>query len=67
MERNAYLDRLREVGFTDVQVVTEKTISLPDDLLAKHLDDDQASEVRAGDIALRSVTVVGRRPGSDKS
>jgi SAM-dependent methyltransferase len=67
MERNAYLDRLREVGFTDVQVATEKTISLPDDLLAEHLDDDQASDVRAGDAALRSVTVVGRRPGSDKS
>jgi hypothetical protein len=55
------------VGFTDVRVATEKTISLPDDLLAEHLGNGQASAFRAGDAALQSVTVVGRRPGSDKS
>lgn len=62
MERGAYLDRLREAGFTDVQVVAEKTISLPDDLLAEHLDPAEMSRFRAGDAALQSVTVVGRRP-----
>jgi hypothetical protein len=67
MERDAYLGRLREVGFTDVRIATEKTISLPDDLLAEHLDGDQVSDVRAGDAGLQSVTVVGYRPGSDKS
>ncbi len=67
MERDAYLDRLREVGFTDVRVATEKTISLPDDLLAEHLDGDRVSDVRAGDAGLQSITVVGRRPDPDES
>ncbi|MFB6278573.1 MAG: arsenite methyltransferase [Salinibacter sp.] len=67
MERSAYLDRLREAGFTDVRVATEKIISLPDDLLAEHSEGDRGSDVRAGDAGLQSVTVVGRRPGSDDS
>jgi arsenite methyltransferase len=67
MERSAYLDRLREVGFTDVQVATEKSIPLPDELLAEHLNDKQVSAFRASDAALQSITVVGRRPGSDES
>ena len=66
MERNAYLDRLREVGFTGVRVATEKNISLPDGLLAEHLGNGRASAFRAGDAALQSVTVVGRRPSSDE-
>ncbi|MFB6232376.1 MAG: arsenite methyltransferase [Salinibacter sp.] len=67
MERDAYLGRLREVGFSGVRVATEKIISLPDDLLAEHSEGDRGADVRAGDAGLQSVTVVGRRPGSDKS
>jgi arsenite methyltransferase len=67
MERDAYLGRLREVGFTDVRVATEKAISLPDELLIEHLDDDQVADFRASNAALQSVTVVGRRPDPDKS
>lgn len=64
MARDAYLDRLRETGFTDVHVATEKTISLPDELLAEHLTPDEIARFRAGDVELQSVTVVGQRPDS---
>lgn len=65
MPREAYLDRLRKAGFSDVQVVTEKIISLPDELLAEHLDADEIARFRAGDAELQSVTVLGRRPETD--
>lgn len=65
MEREAYLDRLREAGFTDVQVVADKTISLPDDLLSEHLDADEVARVGTGDPELQSVTVRGQRPATD--
>jgi len=64
MERSAYLDRLRDAGFTDVQVVTDKTISLPDDLLAEHLDAAEINHFRTSDAEMQSVTVVGQRPGT---
>jgi len=62
MERDMYLDRLREAGFSDVRVASQKPISLPDNLLAEHLDAAELDRVRAGDAALQSVTVAGRRP-----
>ena len=57
-----YLGRLRGVGFSDVRIATEKPISLPDELLAEHLGAAELDRFRAGDAALQSVTVVGRRP-----
>lgn len=67
MDRGAYLGQLREGGFTDVQVATEKRIPLPDDLLSDHLDDDAIERYRASDAELQSVTVVGRRPDRQAS
>jgi Methylase involved in ubiquinone/menaquinone biosynthesis len=67
MARPDYLDRLREAGFTDVEVATDKPISLPDDLLAEHLGPAEGERFRAGDAELQSVTVVGRRPGVDEA
>jgi SAM-dependent methyltransferase len=63
MERGTYLDRIRAAGFTDVQVATEKEISLPDALLEKHLTDAERSTFRTSDAVLQSITVVGTRPG----
>lgn len=65
MERRTYLRNLREVGFTDVQVVTEKAINLPDRLLAEHLSDDAIVQFRESGAELQSVTVVGRRLSGD--
>lgn len=62
MERGTYLNQIREAGFSGVRVATEKTISLPDELLAEYLDADAIARFRAGDAALQSVTVVGHRP-----
>lgn len=62
MKRDTYLDQLRAVGFTDVQVATEKDIPLPDDLLAEHLESDEIARFRQGTAKMQSVTVVGRRP-----
>ncbi|PSQ95545.1 MAG: hypothetical protein BRD55_09905 [Bacteroidetes bacterium SW_9_63_38] len=59
MERSAYLDRLRGAGFRDVQVATDKVLSLPDDLLAEHLDQEQRAAFRASDAELQSVTITG--------
>ncbi|WP_103020330.1 arsenite efflux transporter metallochaperone ArsD [Salinibacter altiplanensis] len=62
MERSAYLDGIRGAGFTDVEGATDKTISLPDDLLAEYLDTAEIGRFRTGDAELQSITVVGRRP-----
>lgn len=67
VDRTTYLRRLREVGFTDVRVVTDKAIDLPDRLLAEHLTDDVIEQYRESAAELQSVTVVGRRPDGQAS
>ncbi|MFB6273997.1 MAG: arsenite methyltransferase [Salinibacter sp.] len=62
MERKRYLRLLRDAGFADVRVVTEKPIELPDDLLAEHLSDDAMVRFRQEAAELQSITVVGHRP-----
>lgn len=62
MERTAYLDGLREVGFTNVQVRIEKRIALPERLLDEHLSYENVADVRQSEAGLQSITVVGRRP-----
>jgi SAM-dependent methyltransferase len=62
MERAPYLDLVRTAGFVDVQVVTEKHIDVPEDLLTDHLDAETIESVRASGVGLQSVTIVGRRP-----
>lgn len=59
MNREAYLALLSSTGFTDVAVVRERPIHLPDDLLTT-LPEEDRERLRAAGVV--SVTVVGVRP-----
>lgn len=61
MHRTPYLKQLRDAGFEDVQVVTEKLLELPDELLSEHFDAEERASFRASDAALQSITVTGRK------
>lgn len=61
MERTAYLDLIRDAGFEDVQVATEKPIELPDDLLANHLNTRARASFQASDAGFQSITVTARK------
>lgn len=62
MDRNAYVSRLHDAGFVEVEIAADRRIQLPDDLLAEHLSEQEFTAFRAGDAGLTSVTVVGGRP-----
>lgn len=63
MEKGAYLQALREAGFRDVEVVRERAIELPEDLLAAYLSEGQRESLRASGVRILSVTVRGAKPG----
>ena len=62
IERHAYLDLLRRVGLTEVAIVEEKAVELPEDLLSRHLPPGEVAAFAVDGPRLLSVTVVGRRP-----
>lgn len=62
IRKDAYLDTLRAAGFRDVEVVKEKEIRLPGDLLAAYLDDSQREALNRSGMRILSITVKGVKP-----
>jgi SAM-dependent methyltransferase len=62
MEREAYMDLIRRIGFQQVRVADSRGIELPDEILAAHLDEQQVADFRSSTICLESVTVIGTKP-----
>jgi SAM-dependent methyltransferase len=58
---DAYLEGLRSAGFEDVTVTRKRPITLPREVLDRHLAPEQAEAFASGGAVL-SVTVSGRRP-----
>lgn len=61
LEKEVYLGHINAAGFSDVRVVKEKIIDLPDDILLQYLSADALREFRASGTAIKSITVYGRK------
>jgi SAM-dependent methyltransferase len=61
MEREAYLGGLREAGFSGVEIVRERAVDVPDEVLAEAASTDEIQRFRENG-GLLSVTVRGRKP-----
>lgn len=60
--RDEYVQWLKDAGFVDVSVRTERAYDLSDDYLAGSLSAEQIRSFRASDAAVLSITVTGRKP-----
>lgn len=61
MEKAEYLESIRQAGFTDVEVVREKVIALPDDLIAAYLSPAQRESLVRSGLRILSATVKGSK------
>lgn len=59
-----YRELLESAGFADIEVVKERDIQVPDEQLAAFLSADEVTAFRSSGASIRSVTVVGSRPGA---
>ena len=64
IQKSQYLGYIRDQGFEDLVVQKENRINIPDDILAKYLNESERSEFNNGDRGIFSVTVFARKPGS---
>ena len=60
-----YLAMLDQVGFERVHIAEAKSVALPDDALAPHMDAAEIAAFRASGVVLKSVTVLGSKPASN--
>lgn len=64
IQMDTYLHLLQDVGFTTITVQKQKTIELPDDILANYLTAEEIATMRAGQTGILSITVYGEKPAS---
>ncbi|WP_201766024.1 arsenite methyltransferase [Cesiribacter andamanensis] len=59
IEKEAYVQTIRQAGFQELVIHTEKQLPLSDDLLLQHLTEEELEEYRASGHQLLSITVSG--------
>jgi len=62
LQREDYLDIIREAGFLNVEVKKEKRIELPDELLLRYMTDVDLEKFKTGETGIFSITVTGSKP-----
>jgi len=62
VEKQVYLDIIKQAGFKNIQVQKDRTITLPDELLAVYLSDAELEEYKAGNYGITSITVYAEKP-----
>jgi len=62
IQKEAYLQILRETGFENITVQKEKVIHVPDEILRDYLDAEGIRRFRESDTGIYSITVYGDKP-----
>ena len=57
-----YLDHIRSAGFRNVEVLQQKKVDLPDDLLSRYLGQQELEEFKRSEAGVFSITVYAEKP-----
>lgn len=63
IQKEEYLQIIKDAGFTNIQLQKEKKIIIPDEILSVYLNDDEMDKVKNGDLGIVSITVYAEKPG----
>ena len=63
VQKKEYIHMIEATGFTNVRILKEKAVTIPDDILATHLTDSALNAYKESGTAIFSITVYGEKPG----
>lgn len=66
IQKSEYLSLIDEAGFVNVTVQKDKTIVIPDEILADYLSGDEIAEYKKGAVRITSITVYADKPAKDE-
>jgi ubiquinone/menaquinone biosynthesis C-methylase UbiE len=66
IQKKEYLGIIEEAGFKNILVQKDKTIVIPDDILAQYLSAEEVAEYKKGRIRITSITVYAEKPAKDE-
>ena len=65
IQKQEYLEIIKEAGFTNVLLQKEKEISIPDDILENYLSAEEIGIYKKGNTKITSITVYAEKPARD--
>ncbi|MBX2891375.1 MAG: arsenite methyltransferase [Saprospiraceae bacterium] len=65
VQRDEYLDIIRQTGFENLSVQKQKPILIPDEILREYLSEEELKTFIASQTGIFSVTVFAEKPGGD--
>jgi SAM-dependent methyltransferase len=66
IQKSEYLGIIEEAGFTNIALQKDKTIIIPDDILAEYLSQGEVDEYKKGRVRITSITVYADKPAKDE-
>jgi len=66
IQKDEYLQAIKDQGFENIQLQKEKRIEVPRDILKKHLDESEVKQFEDGSIGIFSVTVFAKKAGGSE-
>lgn len=64
IQKEEYLNIIKQAGFEEITVQKEKAIQIPDEILSQYLNEEELKTYHNGSVGIYSVTVFGRKPAS---
>tara|TARA_Y100001972_G_scaffold126580_1_gene180727 strand:- start:19734 stop:20624 length:891 start_codon:yes stop_codon:yes gene_type:complete len=64
IQKEEYLQFIKDAGFQNITLQKEKPISIPDDILSKYLSDQDTAEFNNGGTGIFSITVYAEKAGA---
>lgn len=69
IQKDDYLGIIHETGFTNISLLKEKKINIPDEILLQYISKEELDAVKKSDLGIYSITVYAEKPccppGSD--
>ncbi|MGI0106922.1 arsenite methyltransferase [Salinimicrobium sp. WS361] len=66
IQKEDYLQHIKDAGFKNVILQKEKPITIPDDILEKYLSREDMTAFKQGETGIFSITVYAEKPGAVK-
>mgnify|MGYP003640142019 CR=1 FL=1 len=62
IQKQTYMNFIKDAGFENIVIQKEKPIQIPDDILNQYLNETEITEFNSGSIGISSITVFARKP-----
>ncbi|TRW21044.1 arsenite methyltransferase [Flavobacterium zepuense] len=67
IQKQAYLELIKQNGFQNISIQKEKVIDIPADILKDHLSDEEVAQYQSKEAGIFSITVYAEKPVEAKA